>query len=200
MNIFDQFCQNETGLNGKSKDTAIEQYRLWFKPKKEKDEDGDKYYPEPNIQAIFLSLKKFVKFMQEDHKDIVFWTNPKTGYDHTFKKKSLVTIKLYFGFVKTYLRIVHSIKLTNEDIKDFRMLEKPPKEARQPIPFELIKTFVNNADPRRRCMYLCLASSGMRIGELLSLKKSNLHLKENPARITLHGQGVFLHQSHPSTW
>jgi|APSaa5957512535_1039671.scaffolds.fasta_scaffold03151_2 integrase len=195
INIFTQFCQHMTGLNGKSKDTMIGQYKTWFKPRKVKDEDGDYYYPDPDVRSICLSLKKFVKFMQEDHPEIVFWTNPRTGHDHTFKAKSLVSIKLYFGFVKTYLRVVHGVKLTSEDIKDFRMLEKPPKEARQPIPLELIKKFVDSADPRRRCMYLCLVSSGMRIGELLSLKKSNFSLNENPIRIKLHAKDTKTGQS-----
>jgi len=195
LNVFRQFCKVHTGLNEKSKDTLIKQYQDWFKPKKQKDEDGDPFYPDPDIRSICLSLKKFVKFMGEDHPEIVFWTNPTTGHDHTFKAKSLITIKLYFGFVKTYLRVVHGIKLTSEDLKDFRMLEKPPKEARQPIPFDLIKKFFDNADCRRRCMYLCLISSGMRIGELLSLKKSNFHFEENPVRITLHAKDTKTQQS-----
>lgn len=70
LNIFRQFCEVHTGLNGKSKDTLIKQYQDWFKAKKQKDEDGYSFYPD--IRSICLSLKKFVKFIGEGHPEIIF--------------------------------------------------------------------------------------------------------------------------------
>jgi integrase len=195
LKVFDFFCQKQLGLNGESKDTMINQYKLWFKPHKVKDTDGDYYYPDPDVRSICLSLKKFIVFMSQKHDDIVVFYNPMIKKDVTFKKKSPRTIKLYFGFIKTYLRICHGIKLTNEDIKDYVKLEKPPKEARQPIPLEVLKQFCTHADPLRRCMYLCLVSSGMRIGELMALKKSNIITNENPIRIILHAKDTKTNES-----
>lgn len=188
LRTFDQFCQKQIGLNGESKDIMIKKYKAWFEPPKVKDADGDYYYPKPDIRSICLSLSKFVKFMSVKHDDVVVYTNPTTGKEITFKAKNPKTIKMYFGYVKTYLRVCHAIKLSLEDVKDYVKIEKPLKEARQPIPLPVLKTILHHANPLRRCMYLCLISSGMRIGELLSLKKGNFFTNEKPVRVRLHAK------------
>ncbi len=195
LKTFDQFCQKQIGLNGKSRDTMIKKYKAWFEPKKVKDADGDYYYPKPDVRSICLSLSKFIKFMSVKHDDIVVYTNPKTGKTITVKAKNPKSIKLYFGYVKSYLRVCHAIKLSLEDIKDYVKIEKPLKEERQPIPLPVLKTILHHANPLRRCMYLCLISSGMRIGELLSLKKSNFFVNEIPVRVKLHAKDTKTNES-----
>lgn len=175
LTIFDQFCQHEIGLNGESKEQLIGQYQAWLKP--EKDESGER--PDPMIQKICISLDKFVRFMSKDHDDIQVNTHA------TFKGKASRSIKLYFGTVKTYLRIVHGVKVTNEDIKDYVIFPKHRKEARKAISLDSLKLLFGKCDPERRALYYVLISSGMRLGEGLSLKKSNFHIKETPIRISI---------------
>ncbi len=132
IKTFDQFCQYETGLNGKSKEQMISQYQEWFNQDK------------PDIRSICLSLDKFVGFMSEDHEDIVISNNQYSNADFhntTFKAKTGKTIKLYFGFVKTYLRICHGVRLTNEDIHDYVQFPKDRKEARRSLSLDTLKLF-----------------------------------------------------------
>jgi len=169
LNIFDQFCQTEIGLNGKSRDTMIESYQKLFNQDK------------PDIRSICMSLDKFVGFMGEDHDDIVINGRCNT----TFKAKKSKTIKIYFGFIKNYLRICHGIRITNEDIHDYVQFPKHRKEPRRPISLDTLKLLFGKCDPERRALYYVLISSGMRIGEGLSLKKSNFHIEERPIRVSL---------------
>jgi len=176
LSVFDQFCQYKNGLNGKSKNLIIEQYQEWYNLDK------------PDIRSICLSLDKLIKFMTKDHEDIVISTNKNShGEFHktTFKAKTPKTIKLYFGFIKSYLRICHGVRLTTEDISDFVKFPKEKKEARRPISIETLKLLFGKCDPERRALYYVLISSGMRLGEGLSLKKSNFHLSERPIRVSL---------------
>ena len=178
LNTFDHYCQYEKGLNGESKEQMINQYQKWLRP--EKDESGDR--PDPDIKKICLSLDKFVRFMSKDHDDIQVNTYS------TFKAKSPRTIRLYFTFVKTYLRVVHGVRVTNEDIKDYVIFPKHMKEARKAISIDTLKLLFGKCDPERRALYYCLISSGMRLGEALSLKKSSFHIKENPIRISIEAE------------
>ena len=170
LNIFDQFCQNEIGLNGTSRDTIIENYQELFNQTK------------PDIRSICLSLDKFVGFMGEDHEDILVYGNRNNVI---FKAKTSKTIKIYFGFIKNYLRICHGIRLTTDDIKDYVQFPKHPKEPRRPISIDTLKLLFGKCDPERRALYYVLISSGMRISEGLSLKKSNFHIEERPIRVSL---------------
>ena len=182
LNVFDLYCQNQ-GLK-QDKDemygyipAMIEKYQKWYRPSK--DEHGDK--PEPDIRSICVSLSKFVQFMNKDQ-DIVFTQRVTQG---NFKKKSPKTIKLYFSFIKSYLRQCHSIKLSTEDIKDFVQFPKTRKDPRQPLSIEQLKLIMNNAGARRKALYYVLISSGMRLGEALTLKKKDFHMDENPMRISI---------------
>ena len=131
-----------------------------------------KLYKESDIRSICLSLDKFVNFLDQDHEGIS-------------KRKSPKTIKTYFGFVKSYLRICHGVKISVEDIKDYIQFPKPRKVPRKAISLKFLKKICNNASPQRRALYYTLISSGMRLGEALSLTKKNFHTNENPVRISL---------------
>ena len=167
LRVFDHFAKQQIGLNGESKDTLISQYQEMFAEEK------------PNIQGICISLDKFVRFMSKSHDDIA------VGNGSTFKAKAPKTMRNYFGFIKNYLRICHGIRLTNEDVQDFVQFPTQRKQLREPVSLENLKMICNRASPTRRALYLILISSGMRLGEGLSLKKSNFHLDESPVRVTL---------------
>lgn len=167
INTFDQFCQNQTGLNGESKKVMIEKYKTWGNQDK------------PDIRSICLSLDKFVRFMAKDHDDVYV-----TSYT-TFKAKTSKTIKLYFGFIKSYLRVCHGIRITTEDIHDFVQFPKDRKEARRPISLSTLKLLFGKCDPTRRALYYVLLTSGMRLGEGLSLKKSSFDLSKRPIEVSL---------------
>ncbi|WP_179370830.1 tyrosine-type recombinase/integrase [Nitrosopumilus ureiphilus] len=132
---------------------------------------------ESDIRSICLSLDKFVNFLDQDHEGIS-------------KRKSPKTIKTYFGFVKSYLRICHGVKVSIDDVKDYIQFPKPRKVPRKAIPIKVLKLICNNASPQRRALYYTLISSGMRLGEALSLTKKNFHTNENPVRITIDAENT----------
>ena len=171
LNMFDFFCNNQKI----TREQLIEKYQELFNQDK------------PDIRSICLSLDKFIQFLDQDHEDIMM--NIKCA-PRVFSRKSPKTIKVYFGFVKSYLRICHGIKITTEDIKDYINFPKPRKEPRRPISIETLKIIFSNANPERRALYSTLVSSGMRISEALSLTKKNFHLDQMPIRITLEAENT----------
>lgn len=84
--------------------------------------------------------------MSKDHDGIQVNTNA------TFKAKTSRTIKLYFGIVQTYLRIVHRVKIKSEDIKDYVIFPKIRKDARKPISLDSLKLLFGKCDPERRAL------------------------------------------------
>lgn len=163
-NMFELFCKQKGTILGEK----IGQYQSWF-------EQND-------IQSICQDLKRFTQFLQEDHPEILL----NEGHSPTpFMKKTPMTVRLYFSFIKSYLRQCHRIKLPLEDIKDFVKLPKVIKEQRQPISIDTLQKIFFHASKTRRTLYCVLISSGMRVGEALALRKSDFHLDEDPVRITI---------------
>ena len=185
-----QVYTKENWLNGygsessrRVADVSFNMFNLFCDSKiEEKMEQYQALSIKGDIQSICQDLHRFVQFLSQDHDEILL------NKDHSptpFKKKSPMTIRLYFGFIKQYLRQCHRIKLLPDDIKDFIRFPKAIKEQRQPILIDTLKKICAFASPTRRTLYYVLTSSGMRVGEALALRKSDFHLDEDPVRITI---------------
>lgn len=169
LNVFETFCNTQC----MEKHQMIKEYQELFQ--------------QSDIRSICLSLDKFVQFLNQDHEDMPIKYH---NVDSYFKRKTPKTIRTYFGFVKSYLRVCHGIRLSIEDIKDYVIFPTQRREPRKAISLETLKLIFNNTSPERRALYYVLITSGMRISEALSLTKKNFHLSEHPIRITLHADNT----------
>ncbi len=187
LKCFDLFCKDQGMDRHTDPDVQfgyipkmIEQFNAWYNPK-----PNPEILVRADIDSICKTLDLFVAFMDEDREDIVLSVNVKKGTETTFKKKSHSTIKNYFGFTKSYIRQVHGIKISSEDINDFVTFPEELKYQREALTLKQLKAIMSNAGAQRRALYYVLISSGMRLGEALTLTKKNIHMDENPVRITL---------------
>lgn len=81
------------------------------------------------------------------------------------------------------------MKIYTEDCKQVVRVPKNVKEYETPLTKELILRVLRNVPPRLQTVILVLASSGMRIGELVQLKLSDVDFTTTttirlPAKIT----------------
>jgi len=161
-------------------ETTLKMFNLFCEHTNCKKEDKIKEYQilvkEDDIQSVCQDLSRFVKFLNTDHSE------------HKSKKKSPKTIKIYFGFLKSYLRKCHRVKLTSEDIKDYVTFPKVRKVQPKAMSRKILKTLFFNASPIRRALYCVLVSSGMRVGEALAMRKKDFRLDERPVRVIIEAE------------
>jgi len=89
-------------------------------------------------------------------------------------KKGSSTIRMWFSCLNNYLRYRH-VKI---DIKENIDFPKKIEEELYPLQLEDIHKILSVAKYDKKCLYLCQISSGMRIGELMQLRKKDLELKK----------------------
>lgn len=118
--------------------------------------------------ALYHFLQDFITYMGE-------------------KKLKPKTIASYFSTLRTYLRS-QGIKISSDDIKDLISLPTIIQELRVPLTKNHLKLLLDYSKPDRKALYLTLLSSGMRIGETLSLRKSDFDLSSDPIMITIQGR------------
>ena len=97
------------------------------------------------------------------------------------------TVRTYFSWCKSYLRS-QGIKTYNEDIKALIRFPTEIKESPKPLTLDIIRKLLDNSKEKRKALYLTLLSSGMRLGEALSLRKRDFNLESNPIKITIPGK------------
>jgi len=118
--------------------------------------------------ALYNFLQDFINYMDEKN------LKPKT-------------IASYFSTLRTYLRS-QGIKISSDDVRDLIRLPEIIQELREPLTKDHLKLLLDYSKPERKALYLTLLSSGMRIGESLSLRKSDFDLSSDPIRITIQGR------------
>lgn len=83
------------------------------------------------------------------------------------------TTRSYFYFVKAYLRS-KGFRIYKEDVNQFIQLPKIIKEGKAPVTIEQWALLYASASPKMRAIISTGLSSGMRIGEMLQLKISDI--------------------------
>ncbi len=97
------------------------------------------------------------------------------------------TIKSRLAAIKGYLRYL-GLKIYTEDCKQIIKIPKAIKEREIPLTRDLILRVLRNVPPRLQTVILVLVSSGIRIGELVQLKLSDIDLTTIPTKIQLRAQ------------
>ncbi len=97
------------------------------------------------------------------------------------------TIKSRLAAIKGYLRYL-GLKIYSEDCKYIIKIPKNIKEQEIPLTKELILRVLRNVPPKLQTIILVLSSSGMRIGELVQLKLSDIDMTSSPTKIHLRAQ------------
>jgi len=98
-------------------------------------------------------------------------------------------IKGYFVAIKKYFHY-RGIKLTNDDVKEELTFPTLEEEEAYPISTEDLRKILSVARHKKKTLYLAQSSSGMRIGELMQIRKKHLTLIKNrfmvkiPAKFT----------------
>lgn len=146
----------------------VQQYRAWYQA-------GD-------VQSICTSIQKWIRFCSQEHADI------RLGVNMTWKAKKPQTIRDYFSTIKDYLRKCEGVRLTSEDVKDYITFPKHMKQQREAVELQTLKQIISYADPTRRALYYVLLTSGMRLGEGLSLKKHSFNIDVRPIQVHLRAQ------------
>lgn len=96
------------------------------------------------------------------------------------------TIRTQFSNLRKYL-FHRGIKTDEQDIKEYLTFEKISREERYPLSLEEYQGIVGGFSkyPHVQALFLALGSSGMRIGEALSLKKKNLDFTKKRIKVNI---------------
>ncbi len=109
----------------------------------------------------------------------------------SLKDKPPMTAKAYVTGLKEWLSF-NDIEFTNKEAKSIK--KKMPKGGVRTTEKDMdtvtIRTIISHMDIKGKALILTLASSGMRIGEALSITLEDIHLNEEPPSIDIRGENT----------
>jgi len=137
----------------------------------------DKY--EKSLEQIISEIKDNSIDKYQIFQDFVIYL------DKAGKKPS--SIKIWVMGAKGFLKYC-GIKLYNEDFKMAVKLPKRVLQREEPLTKEIILRLLNNVSAKLRTIILVATASGMRIGEILQLKLSDIDFDSKPTRIKIRAE------------
>jgi len=98
--------------------------------------------------------------------------------------KRPATIKLWVTAVKGLLR-QFGIKIYSEDFRQLVRIPKDIKTREAPLTKEILVRLLRNLPPKLQAVILVAIASGMRIGEIVQLRLSDIDFESNPTKILI---------------
>ncbi len=122
-------------------------------------------------------IQKILKLKQEKREEKAFdilqqWIS----WNSTMVNPS--TIRIYCSGITRYLNY-RGIKLTQQEIKEQLDLPRKIVEEKTPLTREILQHVIKASHFSKVSLYLALLSSGMRIGEAVSIRKENLEFVDS---------------------
>jgi integrase len=101
------------------------------------------------------------------------------------------TIKLYMAAVKEYL-LQNDIEISQKQARAIRnkMVKGGARTIEKDLDTDTLRKIINHMDIKGKALVLTLASSGMRIGEALSLNVKDIDMSSNPPIVTIKGRNT----------
>ena len=93
------------------------------------------------------------------------------NYLSSVRKINSHTIRQYAKLLRPYFNYRLSLRIHNEDLNENVKFPKPLKEEKYPLRMPEIRKILDAASLRRKAFYLFLASTGLRCGEAVQLRK-----------------------------
>ncbi len=142
-----------------------------------------------NIQTYFKHLNKDINtYFNDDLTNEDYENDLRTVYDVVYENgRPLLSIRTFFNSIKQYM-IANDKKLRDLEFWDIlkaRTKGAEPDNDEAILNQKDIKTIFSHGNTLSRAMFLMLASSGRRIGEILALEPEDVHTEETPAWINI---------------
>jgi len=96
-------------------------------------------------------------------------------------------IHSYLSGLKGFLRHM-GIKINSDDFKQLVKIPKVTRTREIPVTKEMILRVMRNSSPKLQTAILVCTSSGLRIGELVQLKLSDIDFGSNPTKINIRAE------------
>jgi integrase/recombinase XerD len=141
------------------------------------------FFQGATIRGSYNALSYFIKFISESGRHSIKEidrTDLESYVEHEQDRgMSLSTVKLRLGIVKAFLRFIIDRGIVDESVFPWKLKIKTPEALPRAMdPDDVDRLLAVKASTRDRAMIMLLLRTGMRIGELLRIRVSDVNMGE----------------------
>jgi len=127
------------------------------------------------------------KYIEECRREGRDWFSDLLNFIRYLADRPPASVGVYVRSVKNWITYTLDVDLTNRQRRILRSRLPKGKRARtveDDLTREKLKKILTHCDTKGRALFLFLASSGIRIGEALQLRMSDIDLEHDPPKST----------------
>lgn len=137
-----------------------------------------------DVDEYLVEIKK--ELVEEPESDIALRMLDDFSAHLTNTGKMPATVAAYVSKAKKYMRLVHAIRLSKEDMADYVTMpvDVESDEEQEPLTIQDITNIVNCSNgQRRKAFYMFLKDTGARIAEGMQVKKKYFDFTVSPTKV-----------------
>jgi len=186
-NTREEFLNSKTAINTrKMAETSLTQFGRFTESEYSKTPEeiiSDLKDDANALEKIYTVLNKWITWLGQDHPEIITFCGRYKNIKKTFKAIHPNTQKQYLNHTKGFLEDVGGFDINNRRLRKRVRLPKAEEEEPEPLTKKELRILLDNCSNKRKTMLMVLKDSGMRIGEVLQLKKKHFDISKTPVEI-----------------
>ena len=135
------------------------------------------------LEKIYTVLNKWITWLGQDHPEIITYLGRYKNIKKTFKAIHPNTQKQYLNHIKGFLEDVGGFDINSRRLRKSVRLPKAEEEEPEPLTKNELRILLDNCSNKKKTMLMVMKDSGMRIGEVLQLKKKDFDIAKTPVEI-----------------
>jgi integrase len=134
---------------------------------------------------IYVLFNKYKDWLSLDHPEITYYVGRNTKCMSTIKKRHPNSIRQYISKMRNIFEEIGNIEINNRVFNKRVRVVKAEEEDPEPFTKEQMRILLDRCSNHNKLKYMVLKDSGIRVGELVQIKKRDINISKTPIEITI---------------
>jgi len=134
---------------------------------------------------IYVLFNKYKDWLSVDHPEITYHTGKDFKHEKTIKKRHPNSIKQYIAKMRNIFEEIGNIEINNRIFNKRVRIEKAEEEDPEPFTKEQMRSLLDRCSNHNKLKYMVLKDSGVRVGELVQIRKRDINVTKKPIEIKI---------------
>lgn len=145
-------------------------------------EEWDKNKSNDKLYVLFNNYKNW---LNQDHPEIIYYIGRNASQKKTIKKRHPNSIKQYLAIMRNIIEEICNIEINSRIFNKRVKVVKADEEDPAPFTKDQMRLFLDRCSNHNKLKYMILKDTGMRVGELVQIRKRDIDITKIPIQIKI---------------
>jgi integrase len=134
---------------------------------------------------IYIFFNKYKDWLSIDHPEITYLVGIGSKHKKSIKKRHPNSIRRYISIMRNIFEEIGNIEINDRIFNKRVKIQKAEKEEEEPFTKKQMRIFLDRCSNHNKLKYMVMKDSGIRVGELVQIRKRDIDITKNPIEIKI---------------